>query len=154
MMSPASLMSPDGTPPLGGTSRTPLSLSLSLSLSVCPQLTQCASRRYLKDRLALHGIETLTPESDDDLRQIFNLIVTELSLNVFTDETRAFFASQVRKLMERGASGVILGCTEIELLELQQELPEVLLFRSAELHIQAGARIAAGLDVTSDYEPE
>ena len=80
--------------------------------------------------------------------------MTELSLNVFTDETRAFFASQVRQLMERGASGVILGCTEIELLELQQELPEVLLFRSAELHIQAGARIAACLDVTSDYEPE
>jgi aspartate racemase len=110
--------------------------------------------RYLKDRLALSGIETLTPDSDDDLRQIFNLIVTELSVNRFEDKTRSFFAGQIRKLLERGASGVILGCTEIELLELQEGMPEVLLFRSAELHIQACSRIAAGLDDVCDYEPK
>ena len=110
-------------------------------------------RRYLKDRLALHGVETLVPERDEDLRQIFTYIMKELGQNVFADSTRAFFADQVAKLVSAGCQGVILGCTEIELLELADVCPGVPLFRSAELHIEACARVAAGLDDVAAYDP-
>ena len=108
---------------------------------------------YLKDRLALHGLGVLVPERDEDLRQIFQHIMHELGFNIFKDETRAFFAAQVRALAARGAQCVILGCTEIELLIQQEHVPEVPLFRSAELHIEAVASVLAGQAKVLDFAP-
>ena len=51
------------------------------------------------------------------------------------------------------SQGVILGCTEIELLVQQEHVPEVPLYRSAQLHIEAAARIQAGLDTVEQYMP-
>ena len=74
---------------------------------------------YLKSRLRSHGLEIVVPDSDEDMTRIFQAIMHELGHNIFHDSTRAFFVKMVRKLQVRGCEGVILGCTEIELLELQ-----------------------------------
>ena len=108
---------------------------------------------YLKDRLAAHGLAVLVPERDEDLKQIFQHIVHELGFNVFKDETRAFFAAQVRALAARGAQGVILGCTEIELLIQQEHVSEVPLYQSAALHIEAVAQVLAGQAGPRDFAP-
>ena len=108
---------------------------------------------YLKAQLARHGVECIVPDSDADLQQVFQFIMDELGFGEFKESTRAFFAAQVRQLHARGAEGVILGCTEIELLLRQEDTPEVPLFASAELHIAAAARVAAGLQRVADYEP-
>ena len=52
--------------------------------------------RYLKQQLAKHGVQTLVPESEVDLSQIFQLIMDELGFNIFKDDTRAFFVAQVK----------------------------------------------------------
>ena len=78
----------------------------------------------------------------------------ELGHNVFKAATREFFLNQIQKLVARGAEGVILGCTEIELLVKQPHIPEVPLFPSAELHIEAIARVVAGLASVDQYTPE
>ena len=108
---------------------------------------------YLKAQLARHGVECIVPDSDADLQQVFQFIMDELGFGEFKESTRAFFAAQVRQLRARGAEGVILGCTEIELLLRQEDTPEVPLFASAELHIAAAARVAAGRQRVADYEP-
>ena len=108
---------------------------------------------YLKAQLARHGVECIVPESDADLQQIFQFIMEELGFGEFKESTRAFFAAQVRALHARGAEGVVLGCSEIELLLRQQDTPDVPLFPSAQLHIAAAARVAAGLQRVVDFEP-
>lgn len=108
---------------------------------------------YLKARLRAHRLDVLVPDSEAAMARIFEHIMTELSANVFTEPTRAYFAEQVRALAARGCEGVILGCTEIELLELQPLVPDVPLFRSAQLHIEAATRVAAGLDCVEMYAP-
>jgi len=108
---------------------------------------------YLKSRLRSHGLEIVVPDSDEDMTRIFQAIMHELGHNIFHDSTRAFFVKMVRKLQVRGCEGVILGCTEIELLELQPHVPDVALFRSAELHIEAASRVCAGLDAVDKYLP-
>ena len=108
---------------------------------------------YLKAQLARHGVECIVPDSDADLQQIFQFIMEELGFGEFKESTRAFFAAQVRALHARGAEGVVLGCTEIELLLRQQDTPDVPLFPSAQLHIAAAARVAAGLQRVVDFEP-
>ena len=108
---------------------------------------------YLKLQLRKHGLEIITPDEDADLKQIFQFIMDELGFGEFKESTRAFFVEQVHKLAARGAEGVVMGCTEIELLLRQQDTPQVPLFASAELHIEAAARVAAGLSTPHDYMP-
>ena len=65
----------------------------------------------------------------------------ELSSNVFREDTRQFFVEQCHKLAARGARGIVLGCTEIELLLHPSATPglKLPLFCSANLHIEAAA---------------
>eukprot|EP01059_Diplonema_ambulator_P007027 TRINITY_DN16567_c0_g1_i1.p1 TRINITY_DN16567_c0_g1~~TRINITY_DN16567_c0_g1_i1.p1 ORF type:complete len:249 (+),score=99.68 TRINITY_DN16567_c0_g1_i1:759-1505(+) len=108
---------------------------------------------YLKDQLAKHGIEVMVPDDDEVLSQIFQYIMKELGVNVFKDSTRAYFVEAARGLQARGAQGIILGCTEIELLIQQKHIPDFPVFPSAELHIAALAKVAAGQAQPSEYEP-
>eukprot|EP00041_Stephanoeca_diplocostata_P020271 m.451286 g.451286 ORF g.451286 m.451286 type:complete len:263 (+) comp21524_c0_seq4:555-1343(+) len=107
---------------------------------------------YLKDRLRQHGISVVIPQ-EEEMSKIFNFIMNELGFNDFKDDTRAYFVDQIRALQSYGAQGVILGCTEIELLVDQSHVPEVPLFPSAKMHIDAAARIAAGTQDVTDYLP-
>ena len=94
---------------------------------------------------------TIVPAKDEDLKQIFQYIMDELGFNIFKDSTRQFFVEQVQELASRGAQGVILGCTEIELLIQQEHVPEVPLFPSAELHIEVNSSIAVKNVATPCY---
>ena len=97
---------------------------------------------YLKDRLALHGIAALVPEADAELAQIFHFIKTELGADVFKPSTKQYFVKSIARLVARGARGVILGCTEIELLDLETLVPPgTKLWRSAKLHCEAVAAV-------------
>jgi aspartate racemase len=55
------------------------------------------------------------------------------------DESRREFQRVVRALVERGAGGVILGCTEIGLL-LGPRDADVPLFDTARIHAEEAAR--------------
>ena len=108
---------------------------------------------YLKDRLALHGITTIVPSTDEALSKIFEFIMKELGANIFKESTREFFVAEARKLQSNGCCGLILGCTEIELLIKQENLPDFPVFPSAELHINGLAKIAANTAQVSDFLP-
>ena len=84
-------------------------------------------------------------DSDADLKQIFEYIMHELGQNIFLESTTAFFVDQVNKIVARGVQGVILGCTEIELVIQNKHVPGIDLFYSADLHITAAAEVEAGL---------
>lgn len=108
---------------------------------------------YLKRRLRAHGLSVLVPEEDADRRRCYDIICQELSFERFLPESRAFFVSLVRGLATRGAGAVVLGCTEIELLVKQADVPEVPLLLSAALHIDAAARVQAGERSLADFLP-
>lgn len=71
---------------------------------------------FYKGRLAEdHGLEVLVPDAEDRAivdRVIFN----ELCLGEILEESRSEYERIIRGLADRGAEGVILGCTEIGLL--------------------------------------
>lgn len=108
---------------------------------------------WLKSRLAAHGIEVVVPSSEEDTRRCYDIICQELSYNRMEDSSRQFFAQLCRSMMVEGAQGVILGCTEIELLVKAKDVPDVPLFCSAELHIRAAAQVAAGQSRVEDFAP-
>jgi aspartate racemase len=99
---------------------------------------------YLSDRLARHGITTVTPADASVREEMYRIIRDELSLNEFRPASRAAIVEAIRELHDQGAAACILGCTEIELLVQQEHLPEFPLLPSAETHIQFTADILLG----------
>ena len=95
---------------------------------------------FFKDRLSKCGIRTLIPESAER-DYVHSAIFTELTRGVFTEETKGRFRVLIRALQERGAEGVIFGCTEIPLL-LKQSDVAIPVFDTSTIHATAAADFA------------
>lgn len=87
-----------------------------------------------------HGLEVLTP-SQEDRAVVHRVIYEELVLGKILPESREEFRRIVETLQDRGAQGVILGCTEIGLL-LRPGDTELPLFDTALIHAQVAAEFA------------
>lgn len=73
-------------------------------------------KEFYKDRLKDdYGIDVITPNSEDR-EYIHNVIYNELCLGKLLPESKKNFINIINKLIEEGAQGVVLGCTEIPLL--------------------------------------
>ncbi len=96
---------------------------------------------YVK-RLAKHGITTLLPTVEEQ-GEINRVIYEELTRGLIRPESKAYYLAVIDGLAQKGAEGVILGCTEIPLLVRPEEtsLPT---FDTAILH--ADAILDAALD--------
>lgn len=92
--------------------------------------------------LSDRDIRTLVPEPDERA-YVHDKIMDEMVANIFSDETKTGYLALIDNLHQRGAEGVILGCTEIPLLLDAEEIP-VPSFSTTELHCQAAIERALG----------
>lgn len=97
---------------------------------------------FYRGRLAAHGLQVLTP-APADRAIVHSVIYDELCVGVVDARSRAEYLRIMGSLADRGAQGVILGCTEIELLIGPDDGP-VPTFPTARLHIEAAIRFALG----------
>jgi aspartate racemase len=95
---------------------------------------------FYRDRLESHGLTVLVPEAADRAR-VHSIIYEELCLGVVTQASRDAYVGVIDRLAEAGAQGVVLGCTEIELLISQADSP-VPVFPTTRLHVQAAVERA------------
>ncbi len=100
---------------------------------------------FLRGRLAEHGLRVLIPDVTDRA-EIHRIIYEELCLGVLREESRAIYRSAIGRLVEDGAEGIILGCTEIELL-IGPADATVPILPTTRLHVEAA--VAAALQETS-----
>ena len=94
----------------------------------------------MTDRLASHGLEVLVPEAADRAL-VHRVIYEELCLGVVREESRQAYLEVIDRLVAEGAEGVILGCTEIELL-LRPDDVDVPVFPTTALHVEAAVAAA------------
>ena len=97
---------------------------------------------FYRERLALHGITAVIPDAEDRAT-VHSIIYDELVQGIVTEESRQRYRDVIANLVAAGAEGIILGCTEIELLITQQDAP-VPVFPTTALHVAAALK-AAGL---------
>ena len=95
---------------------------------------------FYRDRLASHGIEVLVPD-EPGRAVVHRVIYDELCQGVVREESRAAYQDVIAELTERGAQGIVLGCTEIELL-IGPEHVDVPLFPTTRLHVEAALEAA------------
>jgi len=95
---------------------------------------------FYRDRLAGHGLNVIVPESDDRA-EVHRIIYQELCLGRHSDTSRQTYRQIIERLVHSGAQGVILGCTEIELL-ISPGDSLVPLFPTSRLHVEAAVDAA------------
>lgn len=90
---------------------------------------------FYRGRLeAQHGLEVLVPGAAERA-EVHRVIYDELCRNVIREESRATYRATMTDLVERGAEGLILGCTEITLL-VGPGNTGVPVFDTTRLHVQ------------------
>jgi aspartate racemase len=93
------------------------------------------SRDFFTDRFARHGIEVVVPDERHH-EPVNRIIYDELVHGKVLDSSRSRVVALVDELWDAGAQGVILGCTELELLVKQADV-EVPVFACTTLHVAA-----------------
>lgn len=63
-----------------------------------------------------YGIETLVPNSAPARQEPHRIIQKELQMGVFKLASKKYVLDQIRELQQRGAQGIVLGCTEFPLI--------------------------------------
>lgn len=87
---------------------------------------------FYKSRIESCGICVIVPNEDD--REIVNKVIyDELCLGNIQESSRAYYKKVIQNMMNEGAEGIILGCTEIGLL-IKQEHSEVPLYDTTVIH--------------------
>lgn len=97
-------------------------------------------RPFYRERLESQGIEVLVPDAEQRAG-VHAVIYDELVHGVIRPESRAFYREVIDGLATQGAEGVILGCTEIELLVSAADSP-VPVFPTTALHVDAALAAA------------
>ncbi|MGI9666865.1 MAG: aspartate/glutamate racemase family protein [Acidimicrobiia bacterium] len=95
---------------------------------------------FYSDRLAMHGIATLVPD-EPDRTVVHDIIFDELVQGVVAEDSKHAYVGAIDRLENRGALGIVAGCTEIELL-VQAEDIGLPYFASTALHVDAIVREA------------
>jgi aspartate racemase len=101
---------------------------------------------FLSDRLAGHGLQVRVPDPVDRA-EVHRIIYEELCLGVVRDESRAAVRAVIERLVGiEEVGGVVLGCTELELL-IGADDAGVPIFPTTQLHVAAAvdAALDAGL---------
>jgi len=95
---------------------------------------------FYRARLEAAGLTVLVPD-EPDRTLVHDVIYDELVQGVVSEGSRVAYLEVIGRLAERGAEGVIAGCTEIELLvgPRDTDLPY---FPTAAIHARAAARWA------------
>ena len=91
---------------------------------------------FYKQRLIDVGLQVLIPENDARA-EVHRIIYDELCQGQFLDSSRQYYSQVIKDLANEGAEGVILGCTEIGLLIIQQADSPIAVFDTTAIHAAA-----------------
>jgi aspartate racemase len=98
------------------------------------------TQEFYRDKLTASGIEVLIPEGDD-IDLVNRVIFEELCLGIVKQESRDAYLRVIASLQQRGAQGILLGCTELGLIVAREDvlLP---LFDTTEIHAKKALAFA------------
>ena len=87
-----------------------------------------------------HQLKVIVPD-EEGRELVHNVIYTELVQGQIVDNSRQMYREVIQNLVEEGAGGIVLGCTEIGLL-VKKEGVSVPIFDTMEIHALAAVDAA------------
>lgn len=98
---------------------------------------------FYRGRLvAAHGLRVIVPD-EEGRALVHRIIYDELVQGKILAESRKGYLTVIQRLMDDGAEGIILGCTEIGLLVKPEDVP-LPVFDTMEIHARAAVDAALG----------
>ncbi|MBK5505159.1 aspartate/glutamate racemase family protein [Bacillus sp. TH12] len=95
---------------------------------------------FYKSRIEENNIKVIVPV-EKNREKINEIIYTELCLGKITSQSREYYKRVIEELVQKGAQGIILGCTEIGLL-IKQEDVVVPIFDTTFIHAIEAVNVA------------
>ena len=95
---------------------------------------------FIIDRLKDAGLEVMVPD-EDDIEVVNDVIFNELCLGNVLDTSREEYKRIISYMKDRGAEGVILGCTEIGML-ISEEDSVLPTYDTTLIHAKEAAKLA------------
>jgi aspartate racemase len=95
---------------------------------------------FYTKKLSEAGLSSVVPEKSERLF-IHNTIMNELLKEIFKPESKKRFLDIINDLEQKGAQGIVLGCTEIPLL-IKQSDTNLPVFNTLEIHAKAAVDYA------------
>lgn len=102
---------------------------------------------FYRERLERHGLAVLVP-GQTDRGLVHRVIYDELCKGIVLPSSRAAYQDVISRLVERGAQGIVLGCTEIELL-VGADDSAVPVFPTTRLHVEAAVDVALAVPTST-----
>jgi len=94
---------------------------------------------FITQRIEQNGIKVITPESKIIIKELHRIIQEELTYGNIIKKSKDYVLSVVESLVEIGAEGIILGCTEFPLMIKESEI-QTPIFNTTQIHAIAGAK--------------
>lgn len=100
---------------------------------------------FYLNKLAENNIEAIVPYLQEERDFIQQTLKEELGRGIIKEQTKRAYLNIIEKLIENGAEGIILGCTEIPLL-ISQEDVSVPVFDTTKIHSEAAVNFAVSAE--------
>lgn len=95
---------------------------------------------FYKDILNNYGIEVIIP-NNNDRDAVHDIIYNELVQGIINNNSKITYQKIIKNLQNRGAEGVILGCTEIPLLIKPNDV-DITIFDTTKIHAESAVIMA------------
>lgn len=92
---------------------------------------------FLRNRLIRNDLEVYVPEQENIVNEIDRIIFKELCIGKIENTSKEYYIKVINNMIKKFAiEGIILGCTEIEMLIKQQDI-EIPIFDTTQAHINS-----------------
>lgn len=98
------------------------------------------TQAFYREKLMEGGVDVIIPEGDD-IELVNRVIFDELCLGVVKEESRAEYLRVIASLQQRGAEGILLGCTELGLIVAEGDV-SIPVFDTTQIHVEKALRLA------------
>lgn len=95
---------------------------------------------FLRNRLEQNGLKVSVPKREEEIKEIDRIIFDELCKGIIRDESNKYYLDVIDRMKkEDDIKGIILGCTEIEMLVKKDDI-DIPMFDTTKSHIDAVVR--------------
>lgn len=100
---------------------------------------------FVTGRISTHNIEVLAPTDHPEIEELHRIIQKELTFGKIIPSSKLFILDTIHTMVDLGAEGVVLGCTEFPLMIHKNDL-SIPVFNTTEIHAQAATNYILGIE--------
>ena len=95
------------------------------------------TENFLKDRLTKNGLDVYVPNTEEHINEIDRIIFKELCIGKIENISKQYYINVINNMIkEYKIDGIILGCTEIEMLIKDNDI-DIPIFDTTQAHINS-----------------